>query len=190
MTPGRKLRHPVRVGRNSAGGSAIPGRWPPRHFHGMNSGGVPSPGALHGGGSPFGHPPYRRPRGNSVELAPLPDKPSLSHAGRNLLLHDQSPRKRQSDLLTRHIDALCGAVRRTRRQRRFRIDVWVVLPDHMHCVITLPQGDDDFSNRFKASRSASPTPFRRRLRLAIVLHLGSKEGPGNTGLTNHAYRSS
>ena len=46
--------------------------------------------------------------------------------------------ERQSDLLTQHIDALRDAVRRTRRQRPFRIDAWVVLPDHMHCVITLP----------------------------------------------------
>ena len=56
----------------------------------------------------------------------------------------------RSDLLVRHIDALRDAVRRTRRQRPFRIDAWLVLPDHRHCVITLPQGDDDFSNRVKA----------------------------------------
>ena len=60
--------------------------------------------------------------------------------------------ERQSDLLTRNIDALRDAVRRTRRQRPFRIDAWVVLPDHMHCVITLPQGDDDFSNRLKTTK--------------------------------------
>ena len=58
--------------------------------------------------------------------------------------------ERKSDLLSCHIDALRDAVRRTRRQRPFRIDAWVVLPDHMHCVITLTQSDDDFSNRIKA----------------------------------------
>jgi len=41
--------------------------------------------------------------------------------------------ERHSDLLVRHIDALREAVRRTRRERPFRIDAWVVLPDHMHC---------------------------------------------------------
>jgi putative transposase len=41
-------------------------------------------------------------------------------------------------------------IRLTRRQRPLRIDAWVVLPDHMHCVIALPDGDDDFSNRIKA----------------------------------------
>ena len=58
--------------------------------------------------------------------------------------------ERRSDLLVRHIDALREAVRRTRRERPFYIDAWVVLPEHMHCVITLPEGDDDFSNRIKA----------------------------------------
>ena len=31
-----------------------------------------------------------------------------------------------------------------------RVDAWVVLPDHMYFVVTLPVGDDDFSNRIKA----------------------------------------
>jgi putative transposase len=57
---------------------------------------------------------------------------------------------RSSDLLTRHIDALRQAVRATRALRPFHIDAWVVLPDHLHCIWTLPPGDDDFSNRWKA----------------------------------------
>ena len=66
---------------------------------------------------------------------------------------------RQSDLLTRHMDALRMAVRETRRLRPFNVDAWVVLPDHMHCVITLPEDDHDFSNRIKALK----TRFVRRL---------------------------
>ena len=57
---------------------------------------------------------------------------------------------RRSDLLIRHIEALRESVRRTRIERPFHIDAWVVLPEHVHCVITLPPGDDDFSNRIKA----------------------------------------
>ena len=37
-----------------------------------------------------------------------------------------------------------------RREPPFHIDAWAVLPDHMHCVWTLPPGDDDFSNRWKS----------------------------------------
>ncbi len=54
---------------------------------------------------------------------------------------------RGSDLLIRHVDILRDAARRTRIDKPFRIDAWVVLPDHMHCVWTLPEGDADYSNR-------------------------------------------
>jgi putative transposase len=30
----------------------------------------------------------------------------------------------------------------------FRLNAWVVLPDHMHAVWTLPAGDDDFPRHF------------------------------------------
>ena len=61
-----------------------------------------------------------------------------------------NPLERHSDLLVLHIDVLREAVRRTRRERPFRIDAWVVLPAHMYCILTLPAADDDFSNRIKA----------------------------------------
>ena len=54
--------------------------------------------------------------------------------------------ERRADLLVRHIEPLREAVKGTRAERPFHIDAWAVLPDHMHCVITLPSGDDDFSN--------------------------------------------
>ena len=47
--------------------------------------------------------------------------------------------ERRRDTLVRHVDALREAVRATRRERPFHIDAWVVLPDHMHCVWTLPE---------------------------------------------------
>jgi putative transposase len=52
-----------------------------------------------------------------------------------------------SDLLLREIEALRHAVRLTRSTRPFQIDAWVVLPDHMHCVWTLPPGDADYGGR-------------------------------------------
>jgi hypothetical protein len=52
-------------------------------------------------------------------------------------------RDRRSDLLVTQIDLLRGAVRRVRARAPFRIDAWVVLPDYLHCLWTLPQGDAD-----------------------------------------------
>lgn len=34
------------------------------------------------------------------------------------------------------------------------IDAWVLLPDHLHCVWTLPEGDLDFSSRWMAIKRA------------------------------------
>jgi putative transposase len=52
-------------------------------------------------------------------------------------------------LLTQEIELLRQAVRRVRKARPFTIDAWVVLPDHLHAVWTLPVGDDDFSTRWR-----------------------------------------
>jgi len=30
----------------------------------------------------------------------------------------------------------------------FNIDAWVLLPEHLHCIWTLPEGDTDFSKRW------------------------------------------
>jgi putative transposase len=57
--------------------------------------------------------------------------------------------RRGNSLLTRHIPLLRAAVRRVRAARPFTIDAWVVLPDHLHAVWTLPEGDDDFSTRWR-----------------------------------------
>ena len=54
-----------------------------------------------------------------------------------------------NDLLTRHIDLLRDAVRAVRRKHPFTIHGWVVLPDHLHCVIQLPEDDVDFSLRWR-----------------------------------------
>ena len=61
---------------------------------------------------------------------------------------------RRSNLLVRHIDALRAAVRRVRARAKFQIDAWVVLPDHMHCLWTLPHGDADFPGRWRAIKIA------------------------------------
>jgi putative transposase len=52
---------------------------------------------------------------------------------------------RDSDLLVRQINGLRDAVRKVRQQSPFQIDAWVVLPNHMHCLWTLPGGGSDFS---------------------------------------------
>jgi putative transposase len=78
--------------------------------------------------------------------------------------------RRNNDLLVRHIDLLRDAVRRVHRLHPFVIDAWVVLPEHMHCVWTLPPGDTAYSMRWRLiktlfCRALPPDEYRSRLRL-------------------------
>jgi putative transposase len=57
--------------------------------------------------------------------------------------------ERRRHLLTEHIDALREAFRTVRKGRPFSIDAIVVLPEHLHCIWTLPEGDADFSTRWR-----------------------------------------
>ena len=61
---------------------------------------------------------------------------------------------RRSDLLVAQVDVLRDAVRQARLRAPFTIDAWVVLPDHMHCLWTLPEGDADFPGRWWAIKTA------------------------------------
>ncbi len=45
-------------------------------------------------------------------------------------------------------DALRSAIRETMTRWPFAIDAWVLLPDHLHCLWTLPEDDADFSKRW------------------------------------------
>ena len=79
--------------------------------------------------------------------------------------------RRGNALLTDRIDLLRDAVRRVRRTRPFAIDAFVVLPDHMHAVWTLPPDDDDFSTRWRLiktffARGVAATERRSRVRRA------------------------
>jgi putative transposase len=71
----------------------------------------------------------------------------------------------RNDLLIREIDLLRETVRRVRERHPFLIDAWVVLPDHLHCIWTLPPGDSDFSMRWRLIKSgfsrALPNTERR-----------------------------
>ncbi|WP_322517800.1 transposase [Rhodopseudomonas palustris] len=57
--------------------------------------------------------------------------------------------ERRLRLLTDHIDLLRGAFRHTRQHHPFGIDAIVILPDHLHAVWTLPDGDRDFAMRWR-----------------------------------------
>jgi putative transposase len=60
---------------------------------------------------------------------------------------------RKLALLTEHIALLREAFRETRRRHPFAIDAIVILPDHIHAVWTMPEGDADFATRWRLIKS-------------------------------------
>ncbi len=56
---------------------------------------------------------------------------------------------RKSALLTEHIDLLREAFRATMARHPFSIDAIVILPEHLHALIRLPEGDADYSMRWR-----------------------------------------
>jgi putative transposase len=74
-------------------------------------------------------------------------------------LHD---RRRQ--LLTEHIDLLRDAYNVVHARWPFRTVAFVVLPDHLHCIWSLPGNDTDYPGRWRMIKSR----FTRLLRLRGV----------------------
>jgi putative transposase len=62
--------------------------------------------------------------------------------------------ERKRRLLTEHITILRDAFRVVKNAHPFVIDAVVVLPEHLHTIWTLPEGDDDFSLRWRQIKSA------------------------------------
>ena len=51
-------------------------------------------------------------------------------------------------------NALRAAIVKVRRHHPFAIEAWVLLPDHLHCLWTLPESDSDYSTRWRLIKSA------------------------------------
>lgn len=72
--------------------------------------------------------------------------------------------KRRPILASQHALALLrDAFRATAVSRPFVVEAIVVLPDHLHCIWTLPPGDADFSTRWRLIK----TRFTRRAAPAL-----------------------
>ncbi|MCF6209995.1 MAG: transposase [Gammaproteobacteria bacterium] len=77
---------------------------------------------------------------------------------------------RSSSLLVERINDLREAMRSVRAERPFTMNAVVVLPDHLHCIWTLPSGDADYSMRWREIKSH----FSRRVPLLESRSMGRK----------------
>ncbi len=84
---------------------------------------------------------------------------------------------RSSRLLVERIEVLRQAVRTVKHRHAFDIVAWVVLPDHMHAVWTLPSGDADFSTRWLLIKAG----FSRAIAGGETI-CGSRRSKGERGI--------
>ena len=89
---------------------------------------------------------------------------------------------RRLRLLTKHVDGLRDAFREIRQHHPFSIDAMVVLPDHLHAVWTLPDGDADFATRWRLIKST----FSRNLPSGEPIS-SSRAEQGERGICQRRY---
>lgn len=94
-----------------------------------------------------------------------------------------------NDLLVSHIDILRSEVRAVREKRLFAIDAWVVLPDHLHCVWTLPEGDDDFTNRWRLIKQGFSKALPITERRSVVRMARGERGIWQRRFWEHVIRN-
>jgi putative transposase len=78
-----------------------------------------------------------------------------------------------------NVELLRQVFKKVKERHPFKIDAFVLLPDHLHCIWTLPKGDADFSTRWRLIKSY----FGRQIGL-----VGWLEGRNPTNTTTSASR--
>jgi len=63
---------------------------------------------------------------------------------------------------TEAVALLESGMNRIRRRHPFDVEAYVIIPDHIHTIWTLPDGDADFSTRWRLIKEAFTKPFVRQ----------------------------
>jgi putative transposase len=77
---------------------------------------------------------------------------------------------RKSQLLIEEIDLLRSVIKYVRSNHEFRIDAIVILPDHIHMIMTLPENDSLFSKRISLIKSS----FSRKIKKNEIISSSRK----------------
>ncbi len=85
--------------------------------------------------------------------------------------------ERSQRLLVEHIALLRRAFAETRREHPLELDAVVILPDHLHAILTLPPGDADFSVRWRKIKARFSRGLPRAERRSA-----SRIGKGERGI--------
>ena len=89
---------------------------------------------------------------------------------------------RSQSLLTEHFELLRHAFEYTRERHPFTVEAIVILPEHIHAIWTLPEGDNDFALRWRLIK----TVFSRGLP-HVELRSESRQRKGERGIWQRRY---
>jgi putative transposase len=95
---------------------------------------------------------------------------------------------RRQTLLIDYIASLREAIARTREKYPFEIDAFVVLPNHMHAIWTLPPGDADFPIRWRLIKGAFAKSVPKQERLTAVQQARNERGIWQRRFWEHLIR--
>jgi len=96
--------------------------------------------------------------------------------------------ERDKTLLVDHINELREAVRWVKERQPFYIDAWVVLPDHMHAIWTLPEGDADYSSRWQEIKKRFSKSLPKNEPLSCVRERKGERGIWQRRFWEHTIR--
>jgi putative transposase len=85
--------------------------------------------------------------------------------------------ERKSRLLVNHVESLKALISHVKTAHPFVIDAMVVMPDHLHALWTLPEGDNDFSTRWNLIKGG----FSRRITKGERIS-ASRQSKGERGI--------
>jgi len=72
-------------------------------------------------------------------------------------------------------NSLKRAILRTQENHPFNVNAWVLLPDHLHCVWTLPDDDSDFSIRWKLIKQYVSRDCQSEFKLQVSLSAAKRK---------------
>ncbi len=112
----------------------------------------------------------------------MPDYRRAWHPGGTWFFTVNALQRQDNDLLTRSIEPLRDVVRQVRRAHPFTIHGWVVLPEHIHCVLELPTGETDFALRWRLIKAG----FSKRLPV-VERRSAVRQNRGERGIWQRRY---
>jgi putative transposase len=95
---------------------------------------------------------------------------------------------RSSDLLLREIDALRTAFTKVVSEMPFETNAMVVMPDHLHAVWTLPEGDSNYSERVRRLKAYFSMQIAKRDQVKASLARKGERGIWQRRFWEHLIR--